>query len=105
MKKKVILYGFFAVLFAISIEITSLIWRKGILIDPYLQSKYYIGAFYILLFGILTVIFLCALRKEVYRMEGKHNILWSNVIKVLIIINFIGIPLYLIAFLLNRFLS
>ena len=105
MKKKVMLDVVFALLCAIAIEIVSIMWREGFLIEPQLQSKYYIGAILILLFGIAALLSLYNLKKEVRQMNIKHKQNWNSILQFVFILNCIGLPLYLISFLVNRYLQ
>ena len=105
MKKKAIIYVVFASLCAVAIENISYFWRKGILIGPQLQKKYYIGALLILVCIGLELLSLYGLRKEVRQIAGKNKTHWNNIVQFVFTINCIGLPIYLIVFWVSCYLA
>ena len=103
MKKRIILYVTFSFFLASAIEIVSYLWRKSNYLAPEVREKYYIGALLILVFGALELFFLYCLKREVFRMTGKRKRYWSSIVQFIFTVNCIGLPIYLIAFLVNRY--
>lgn len=103
MKNRIFFYLFSAIFFSSLMQFVSYVWRKGSILDEQLQNKYFIGAFLIFVFGGLVLLSLTGLKKEVRQIKGKRKQYWKNIVGFVFTINCIGLPVYLIVFLLNMY--